>query len=204
MEQGEAFRKVFHLCAPAFLSYYLVPTDAWGLLPSPCHWLAPREILLLAVLGAVLASEAARVRLGWLAFGMRQYERGRLAAHAWAGIGISIGFLFFPRAFVVAVVFGMALGDPLMGLARERMPKLYPMLPLLVYWLTVAAALHVQSGAHPALTANMAMVAACAAVLCESPKLEWLDDDFLLLTVPLVALWVADFLFDGIVGMSLA
>ena len=58
MENGEIFRKVFHLCAPAFLVYYLVPADAWGLLPSVEGVLEPREVLLLAVLAVVLAEEA--------------------------------------------------------------------------------------------------------------------------------------------------
>ncbi len=191
MENGEIFRKVFHLCAPAFLVYYLVPADAWGLLPSVEGVLEPREVLLLAVLAVVLAEEAVRLKMGWSVFGMRPYERGKMAAHAWAGMGITIGFLLFPMAMVVAVVFGMAWVDPLMGYLRRQRPNLYPLVPLVAYWLIASAALLIQGTMNPFLAVEIAFVAGCAAILCESPRLDHLDDDFLLLTIPLAAVWLA-------------
>ncbi|MFH0815887.1 MAG: hypothetical protein V1934_03620 [Methanobacteriota archaeon] len=200
MEKGELFRKSFHLCAPVFLSYYLVPDDFWGVVPGMGSALRGREVVLLAVLAIVLASEAVRLRMGWRAFGMRPYETEKMAAHAWAGFGIAIGFLFFPRPFVVAIVFGMAWVDPLISLLRKNRPYLYPMLPLAVYWLIVAVALSVQTDASPVVIANLALIAACAAILCESPKLKHLDDDFLLLTVPLAAMWLANVLLSGAMG----
>jgi hypothetical protein len=196
MEKGELFRKAFHLCAPAFLVYYLVPVDAWGWMPSVDGFLEPREVLLLAVLAVVLAEEAIRLKMGWSVFGMRPYERGKMAAHAWAGTGLAIGFLLFPQAMVVAVTFGMAWVDPMMGFLRKRRPNLYPIVPILAYWAIASVALLAQAAMHPVLGVEIAFVAACAAVLCESPRLDHLDDDFLLLTVPLLTMWLAYHAFN--------
>jgi hypothetical protein len=204
MESGEAFRKVFHACAPAFLVYYLVPHGAWGLVPGIDGLLLPREVLLLIVLAVVLASEALRLRMGWRAFGMREYEGGKVAAHAWAGLGITIGFLFFERPLVVAAVCGMAWVDPLMGLLRKGRSDLYPILPVAAYMLVTLAALLLQGAAHPAAAVGIALAGASAAVLCESPRLDRVDDDFLLLTVPLMAMWLADALFSALGGLVFA
>ena len=200
MEKGELFRKLFHLCAPVFLIYYLIPEDLWGIVPSAGSILSGREVVLLAVLAIVLAEEAVRLKMGRRVFGMRPYEQNKMAAHAWAGLGITIGFLFFPQPFVVAIVFGMAWVDPLISVLRKERPALYPIFPLVVYLLIVAAALYVQTDISPLIIFNLALIAACAAVLCESPRLDHLDDDFLLLTIPLAALWLADFLFAGAIG----
>jgi dolichol kinase len=200
MEKGELFRKAFHICAPVFLTYYLVPDDVWGFVPNAGSLLSGREVVLITVLAIVLASEALRLRMGRRVFGMRPYEQNKMAAHAWAGLGITIGFLFFPQPLVVAIVFGMAWVDPLIGVLRKARPKLYPIVPLVVYMLIVAVALGIQTDISPLIIINLALIAACAAILCESPRLEHLDDDFLLLTIPLAALWLADFLFASAIG----
>jgi hypothetical protein len=189
MDKGELFRRLFHCCAPAFLVFYLVPEDLWGYMD--------RRIALLAVLTAVLAFEAARLGLGWRFPGLRDYEARRPGAYAQAGLGIAIGFLFFPMPFVVAVVFGMAWVDPLISMLRRGAPALYPHAPLVAYALIADVALVLLTGLGALHIAILSITTAIFAIAIERPNFRRVDDDFLLLTFPLLVLWVAHFIITG-------
>ncbi|MCK5547460.1 MAG: hypothetical protein KAI64_00490, partial [Thermoplasmata archaeon] len=100
-------RRVLHICAPVFLVYYLVPEDSWiGL---------SKRVALLVVLLVVLLVELFRVALGLEFLGLKKYEKSQMSAYAWASFGFAMAFLFFDRALVVPVIFGMAWIDPLCG-----------------------------------------------------------------------------------------
>lgn len=188
MSKGELFRRAFHLCAPVFLVYYAVPVDMWGLGLS-------REQCLLTVLSGVLILEAVRYAKGIRFFGLRDYETRHISAYAWAGMGITIAFLFFPMHLVIPVVFGIGWTDPLIGMLRKRSSPLYPGLPFLLYAAICAcsfAFLGLRDLLHLLL---LPIIGSAAALSSEYPKIAVVDDDFLMQVVPLGAMYLAEYLY---------
>ena len=170
---------MFHLCAPVILIYYLLPERFIFL---------SREIWLILGFFALMAIEAGRLLTGKVFFGMREYERKQLSAYAWAGIAVVIAFLFFPMPFVVCAVVGIGWTDPLIGeMRRRKRMEYYPGIPLLVYFLISAASLYAFSDFTRIQIIILSIAGSVAAISAEKPKLP-VDDDFLMLVVPLVVL----------------
>jgi len=182
MDYGHLFRRVFHLCAPFILLYYLLPER---------FLLVSKEAFLLMGLFGLLMLEAVRLFTGRIFFGMREYERGQISAYAWAGIGVTIAFLLFPMPFVICSVVGLGWTDPLIGEMRKRkMMRYYPATPLTVYFLIAAVCLFIFSEFSIIQVLILGLVGSMAAISVEKPKLP-VDDDFLMLVVPLIVLTLA-------------
>jgi hypothetical protein len=182
MEKDQLFRRIFHICAPLFLIYYLLP-DIFLFLPK--HW------WVLITLISILILETVRLAKKRVFFGMRDYERFQLSAYAWAGIGVTLAFLFFPPVFVACALFGIGWVDPLIGEMRHRkLMKYYPMLPLLFYFAIVFFILLALTDLFVPTIIVMAILGSISAVTVEFPRLP-VDDDFLMLIVPLVVLTVS-------------
>ena len=169
------FRRILHLASPAFLVYYVLPEDlGFGL---------TRLSVTILVFGTAMAIEVVRVALRIPLFGLRGYETGRLSAYAWGSLGLLTGLLYFPPQFVIPVFCGMAWIDPLCSWSRQR--GTYPALPALAYaalFLAFLAAFRFPSPAIAILTA----IATASALLAEYPRIEVIDDDFLMTVVPLL------------------
>lgn len=181
MDRAHLFRRAFHLCAPLFLVYYLVPQDMWGLGIS-------RETFLLIVFSILMIFESIRLATGRIFFGLRDYEKKQLSAYAWASIGITIAFLFFPPVFVICAVVGVGWTDPLIGELRRKWKKGYPAIPLAVYFLIIVGCLQMFSEILLFAQLFIASLAAVVAITVECPKIKQVDDDFLMLVVPLVVM----------------
>ena len=176
------FRRVFHLCAPIFLVYYLVPDDLWGIGVS-------KRFTLLMILLVVLIIEAVRILRKKIFFGLRDYEGKQISAFAWAGVGITLAFLFFPKIFVVPIIFGMAWIDPLIGELKKREGKsLYPFLPAICYAVIFFFFVSFLSDLSILIILFLTVVGTVSALLAEYPHIKYLDDDFLMIIVPLVIL----------------
>lgn len=192
MDRPHLFRRIFHLCAPLFLAYYLVP-DTFLLLPK-FYWV-------LIVLLALLILEAIRLATGWMFFGLRDYEKDRLSAFAWAGIGITLAFFFFPPEFVACTIFGIGWVDPLIGELRSRgLKRWYPSIPLLAYFAIVFFSLLVLTNLPVSAILVLGITGSMTAVAAEGPKLP-VDDDFLMLMVPLLVL-TATAHYLGVFGLA--
>ena len=179
MEKGPLFRRVFHICAPLFLIYYLMP--------DILLWL-PKSWWVIITLISIIIVEIVRLAKKKIFFGMREYEKNQLSAFAWAGIGITLAFFFFPPVFVACALFGIGWVDPLIGEMRKRNKmKYYPILPLIFYFLIVVGCLLILSDLFPATIVIIAILASISAVTVEFPQLP-VDDDFLMLIVPLIVL----------------
>jgi len=158
--------------------YYLLPDPLWpgGL---------TRDSALLLLLALVFILELARLLAGAEVPGMRPYEGDRISAAAWAALGMTIALLFFPPEYVTPVILGMGLVDPLIGELRARDSALYPALPAAVYFFMALLAMILMIG--PGANVLIASAAATGlALAAEKPKLRLVDDDFLMLIVPLV------------------
>lgn len=181
MDYDHYFRRIFHLCAPLFLVYYLIPKDTWGLGLS-------REESLIIVFFLVMIFEAIRLGTGRVFFGIREYERTRPSAFAWAAIAITMAFLFFPPIFVICAVVGMGWTDPLIGELRRHWKRAYPILPMTVYFLIIIGCLTLFSDIPLLVQLFLASLTTTVAILVEYPQFKYVDDDFLMLVIPLMVL----------------
>jgi hypothetical protein len=169
------------MLAPIFLVYYAVPDPLWEGGPN-------RELILVAMLVLVLVVEAIRLTFKPQILGMRGYESTRMSAFSWVAIGMTIAFLFFPLEYAAPALIGMGWVDPLCGELRRVDSRLYPALPLVVYFLIAFLTMSYLIGINvQVLVASL--VATVLAISIEKPRLKHLDDDFLMLVVPLIGIW---------------
>ena len=186
MGRGTLIRRGFHLTSPFWLVWYWMPPDSWvGV---------PKLYALLFFFAAALLIEAARLLTGRRIPGLREYESTRMSAYAWGSIGLALGLIFFPGELVIPTFWGMAWIDPLCAYSRKKGG--YPWVPLVAYVLLfLAVSLLVVPTAPYATTplglprlAAYAPLAAVLALAAERPNLRFVDDDFLMHVVPLLAL----------------
>jgi len=172
------FRRAVHLSAPAFLVYYLLPSPLWTGGP-------PREVALLAVLAVVMIFELLRLLYDIQVPGMRDYEQERISAMAWAAIALAIAMLFFPPGLTAPAVVGMALIDPLISHLRQT--HWYPWVPLATYFLLVLTILILFYSLSPTVMLTAAL-ASLLAVGVEAIRTRYVDDDFLMIIIPLLGM----------------
>ncbi len=167
-----------HSLAWIFLVYYLLPVDIYG------H---SRKLLLLIVVITILGFEVIRLYKGWLIFGMRHYEGYQIAAYAWATMAAAVALLLFPMHFAVVCLLGMGLIDPMIGEMRGRKPESYPYIPLICWALIAFISLIFLTEYSIITVLILAAIGSAVAVASEFPSLI-IDDDFLMVVVPLFAL----------------
>lgn len=178
MDRNFILRRAVHVSTPLFLVYYFLPSPLWPGGP-------PKEVGLLMFLVLVLLFEMLRLALGFKVPGMRQYELNQVSAGAWAGIALTITFLFFPLSLAAPALVGMALIDPLISTVRRT--RYYPWVPLVAYFVLALATL---SLFYP-LSLRVVVaggVASVIAIAAEGIKTSYVDDDFLMIVVPLIGL----------------
>jgi hypothetical protein len=180
MDRGALLRRLVHISAPAFLLYYVLPDPLWEGGP-------PKEVGLLLVFIVALTFELLRLLLNFKVVGMRSYESEQISAGAWSAIALTFTFLFFPYQYAVPVVIGMAWIDPLIHYLRKWKSKLYPPLPLALYFLITIVSLSILM-TPTLLTLIAALVGTVLAIAAESYKTKYVDDDFLMIVVPLVGI----------------
>lgn len=178
VEKGAMTRRLVHLATPVFLVYYFLPSPLWQGGPT-------REAGLLILLAAVLVFEAVRLYRGFRVLGMREYEKKQISAAAWAAIALTFAFLLFPFEYAAPIIAGMAWVDPI--IATVRRTGWYPYLPFAVH-------LGIMMSAFALLTPFTwriilaGVVASILAIASESCKTRYVDDDCLMIVVPLVGL----------------
>ncbi len=181
MDRAAIFRRAFHLASPLFLAYYLFP-DTLGTD-------IPKLAVAILFLGTASCIEIARIALGVKLFGMRPYEGNRVSAYAQGMIGLAIGIFFVDPRIVVPVFLGMAWIDPLAAYARRR--KWSVQIPAAAYF-ALYLGTEFAIGAYALLSTRLilAAVATLAATAVEGPRIPQLDDDLLMLIVPMAVLTV--------------
>ncbi|HKZ58414.1 MAG TPA: hypothetical protein VJ547_01020 [Candidatus Thermoplasmatota archaeon] len=174
-----ALRRAVHVSFSLSLLYYLVPD------PLPLVVL-PKAHAALGLALLVTLAEALRLSRGWSLSLMRDYERRQPAAYYWLGLGCCLALVFFPPRFAVLTILGVCFADPVIALSRQTSYKAHaPALGALA-WLAVGGAAVVVGGLN--VPWWLLLGGAGAAVLAEGRRVPYVDDDFLMNTVPLVLL----------------
>lgn len=178
MDLGFVARKAVHICAPLFLVYYFLPTPLW---PGGIS----RESGLLLALALAMAFELSRLVLGFRVPGMREYEAEQMSAGAWAAIALTFAFIFFPLEMAAPVIAGMAIVDPVISVLRRT--KWYPWLPYLMHAVVMITALSLllQLDLRVVL---ISLATSAMAIAAEGIKTRYVDDDFLMIALPLIGM----------------
>ena len=180
MDEGHLIRRLVHLTTPLFLVYYFLPDPLWPNGPS-------KALALVLFLLVTLMVEAVRLKMSWNIVGMREYESRRMSAAAWTAVGLTFTFLFFPFWLAAPAVMGMAFIDPLIGELRRHKSSFYPTLPIVAYFVLVLAVLIWLRG-FDAVALMATFFATVLAIVFEKQRWKYLDDDFLMIVVPLLGM----------------
>ncbi len=185
---GHYFRRLIHLSLLFIPFLYKAYSHA---IADFFDW--PVGGLLLLLTGLVVLLEALRLKFQILLWGQRQYERHNVSALAWTLLAIIAVLFFAPApAYYFAIIFSCALGDPLLGELRRFIPYLWlaeavGLIFLLILWLAGAF----YWGFSPWLATFLAILS----LFVEYWNLKWIDDNALMLLVPLLAIivWIQIF-----------
>ncbi len=184
MEKSERFRRILHSMAWIYLIFYLFPTHILG---------THRKYFLLLLIILILSFEALRIYFGFKVFGMRSYEKRRIAAYAWATMAAAFALLFFPIHLTVLCLIGMGIVDPVIGEIKKYKSRLYPYIPLTLWFIIGIIILTIFTEFDLIVILSLSAVGAITAVGIENPKL-LIDDDFLMVVVPLVILRIVEWI----------
>jgi hypothetical protein len=188
MISSHLFRRIFHMTAAIYLIYYLLPNV---LLPGFYKWYG-----VLGIVGGTLVVEIIRLRRSKVLFGLREYEKTRISAFAWFALGMGVALLLFEMEFVVPVVIGMAFIDPLIGEIRRNKIELYPLIPLVCYGFIMLICLLFLSSHNFFFVMILTVLGTVTAIAAESLDVKSIDDDFLMIVIPLLVLSGFKFIFD--------
>lgn len=175
-------RRFFHLSmilVPFFYYYCSVHL----IFPPLLH------IALILFLFLVILFEIIRVRFGIVLFAQRFHEATHFSAFGWTMLSLGLILLFSPTpAYAFAIIMSCALADPLMGELRERQIDTWKiisagMLVVLIVWLAVAY--------FSPIAYAWAFLMAPITVAAEWPSLKWIDDNAMMMLVPLIIVFLA-------------
>jgi len=182
-------RRLVHCLIAVTPVYYLIPAELS--VPPLMRW-----HLLIAFFAAVVLFESVRLWRKTTFFGLRPHERSSIASHAWAAAGITLALWVMPWEVATPVLIGMGLVDPLAGeLRRVKRTRWLQMLPpLAVYASICMIALMTLTDAPISEITVISSLGAVLAVVAERRRVPYVDDDFLMIIVPGIAmslLWLA-------------
>ncbi len=184
-EREVLVRRVMHCFIALTPIYFLIPDD----LPviNVRRW-----VLLIIFFAAVSVFDAWRRWKRIPIFGLRPHENDRIASFAWAAAGITFVLWLIPKDLATATLIGMAFTDPLSGELRRVYGKNPSVIAaaLAVYFLLAFSTLAIWADHTIGICALVAFVGACFAIPSEFVKSSIVDDDFLMLAIPGVAMGV--------------
>ncbi len=104
-------RRGLHLALSGVLLYYLLPYRIFGV---GRVW-----YLLLVLISVPTVVEGLRLRYGKMVFGLREYEKERVASYYWFIIGATLVMALFPQVIAAPVIVAVSIGDPIIGETRH-------------------------------------------------------------------------------------
>lgn len=185
--RGTLLRRLLHMATAIGVVYYLIPVEL------PFFGLR-RWVLLVAFFALIGLIESLRLRRGTVFYGLRPHERAQLASYVWFAAGATVVLWCFPHDIASVAIIGMAFVDPLMG--ELRYLKLEATIVMGVSgaaYLAIALAVLFLSGHWSLLqTIILASAGTALAIPSEWYKVAYVDDDFLMMTVPAAAMaWLS-------------
>ena len=182
MFDEKIYRRFNHTVAACFVIYFLFPQKIMGL---------ERIYLVILLWIIILGIEYLRLNKNLNLFGMRDYERDRVAGFVWfaSGTFIILGFYemgAFPQSLAIATIIMAAYTDPVIGEANLKLGDRWGLgigfvCSFAIYQLIIGVIFY-------------SVLGGLIAVLVERPKLKWFDDDLAMQIFPisiLSILWLS-------------
>lgn len=145
-----------------------------------------RDIVIVAM-GVIAILEWIRLHFRFIAFAQREHETTHISSFAWTGLSLSLVLLLSPSvSFAIPIILSCALVDPVLGELRSTIskPLLFLIATIAVILIWLACALHYQTPIWLAFLMGPMTVAA------EWPVLKWIDDNALMMLVPLTIVFI--------------
>lgn len=183
---GHLFRRAVHL--------------AMAILPWIYYWhgdyiaeifrVTPTQFASAVVL-ILITAEAVRLKIGFTIVGQREYEAHQISALAWGAIGVGLVLLVAPQAGLKGAAYGLPLVwsltfvDPLMGELRraDAAPR-----TVAIAGVVACALVWVGCGFWLGTPLWLALLMAPLTVAAEWPRLRWIDDNGMMVLIPLTLL----------------
>jgi len=173
------YRRVFHAFGAAFVVYYMLPDINWI---NILKLYVPPAIVLIAILLEIL-----RIK-GYLSsdhfFGLRMYEQKRPGSYVFFAVGILLLIIFFPQQIAIPCVLCACLGDPIIGELRNRLNKKYAISIGLIVCMFLFMIAWYKSSIY--LFFLVSIIGAFGAVVGETKKFWFIDDDFMIQILPAI------------------
>lgn len=175
------YRRVFHAFGASLLFYYMLPDVDWiNLLKL---WVPPIVVVI------AISIEIIRLK-GFVSsehfFGLRLYEQKRVGSYVFFAVAILLLLRFFPQQIAVPCILCACLADPVMGEIRNRFNKKRAIITgFLICWFFFVFTWY---KAEPTLMILVGIIGAAGAVIGETVKFSWLDDDFMIQMTPAILL----------------
>ena len=189
MEKEVMVRRLVHSLVALTPVYYLIPED----LPlSPLK----RWHLLVLFFTAIALFESIRLWKRATFFGLRPHEKESIASFAWAAAGVTLALWLMPWEIATPVLIGMGLVDPLAGELRRAGKHRFTatVIPLVVYVVICLMSFWTFTQLTWTQIMSFSCLGSCLAVAAERWRVPYVDDDFLMIVVPGLAmslLWLA-------------
>lgn len=142
----------------------------------------PKCEIILIVLVIVITAELLRIKKQYLIIGQRSHEATHISSFAWGAMAMACVLLLVPNSlYAIPIVAGCAVGDPLIGALKYRLPWY---MVRLIACVVIGFIWWICSHFMP-LPVWFPWVISLMTVLVEWPNLSWIDDNALMQLVPL-------------------
>ncbi len=184
--RGHLLRRAIHL-SMAFLPWLYY----WhGALISDIIGMTIHNFVTIVVCLIILA-ELIRLKIGFTIIGQRDYEAKQLSALFWGAISVGFALIYSPQIGLMGagiglpLIYGLSFGDPVMGETRraEKSSNFVLFSGLLTVYLVWFLSWHLIS--TPLI---YALIIPPIQVASEYPRLRWIDDNGLMVLVPLIVI----------------
>ncbi len=181
------YRRVFHTFGASFLFYYILPDIDWiNILKL---WIPPLLVIFVIILEILrLTGKISSNHF----FGLRMYEKKRIGSYIFFAVAILILLRFFPQQIAIPCILCATLGDPIIGEIRRHFNMNYAYLFGFLVCMFFFIVTWFKSDVF--LIVLVSIIGGFGAIIGETKKFWWLDDDFMIQMIPalfLLIIWLS-------------
>jgi len=177
------YRRVFHAFGASFLFYYMLPDEEW--INFLKLWIPP------AIIAFALLLEILRLK-GKISsehfFGLRFYEKNRIGSYVFFAVAILILLTFFPQQIAIPCILCACIADPVMGEIRFHFNMKY--VYITGFLICMSFFMIAWYKADIFVMFLVSITGAWGAVIGETKKFWWLDDDFMIQILPAILILI--------------
>jgi hypothetical protein len=188
---GHLFRRLIHICFQFIFTWLFY---RFGSTVSAALGFGSTRVFLIVLFLLILIGEGIRIKLGFVFFGQREFEKRSISSAGWTLLGLVGLFYFAPdQSYVYPVVCLSALLDPLMGELKPYLRKwqvclLALGLGLVIWWFVAHN--------YYAWPFWYGFIICSVAILMDYLPWRFLDDNFTMLVVPFACLLLLHHVFN--------